>query len=396
MDPELPGNTSAPTTINYDQYRFAGLPATYFNTAANDADGVTECILYGGMKEAICAQPDFPKAVPRALVPAHQIAPSVGAGLGMFATRAIRAHELIFAERPLLLMPAAFWPTQGRGFDRESMIAHSNEMLKCAIKRMTPANRAAYCALSNSHLRDGSPELFGILRTNGFSVGERLREVITQLPEGPMGMFTVIGKELSRINHSCSPNSHVDFDLCSLSLRVSAVRNIAEGEEITTMYCDLLDPCTTRRRTLSPYGFTCACEACQHRIDSDVRRRRIHASHHLWKDATFERWLRKPPQVDDQYKMQLLRLLRLIEEENLQLLQGYRNTRQKLAFVCAALGDKPNAIKYAKDVIGTRSPIRGVVPISAEKTLLNKAARSLIEPHLSKKVGARTHEMSRA
>ncbi|OCH88045.1 SET domain-containing protein [Obba rivulosa] len=375
-----------PPAINPDEYRFAGLPATFFDASMNDPDGVTECILYGGMKEAILAQPGFPTPVPRRAGRAHRIAPAGPAGLGMFATRALRAHELIFAERPLLVMPVAFCGFGAAAVDRTSAMAQCEEIVGCAVKRMTEENRLAFRALANSHLHDGSPELYGIVRTNGFEAGDKLQEAVPQLPEGVMGTFTVIGRELARANHSCSPNAYVEFDPLSLSLRISARREIAAGEEITTTYAHLLEPYSGRRRTLVPYGFNCVCNACQDRAGSDARRRKIKASGHLYKDSTLDKWLKEPLRDDDRYEAQLLNLLKLIEDEKLEILTHHVQVQATLASVYAALGDRQNALKYAKEVAASELPIRGVLQPAAEKELLNKAARLLVEPYWNRKV----------
>ena len=61
---------------------------------------------------------------------------------------------------------------------------------------------------------------------------------------------------LSRINHSCDPNSRIS--ITSTGAELVSLRPIQDGEEVTFSYC----PTPTREDLLKQYGFTCTCQVC--------------------------------------------------------------------------------------------------------------------------------------
>ena len=104
----------------------------------------------------------------------------------------------------------------------------------------------------------------------------------------PMGVFqtnsiqrgastaSVMCATISRFNHSCRPN--VSHAWAAPHGRVYANRDIKEGEELCTQYCDLMQPARVRRKIMrAQYGFDCFCEACTgaDSAASDRRRQRI-------------------------------------------------------------------------------------------------------------------------
>jgi hypothetical protein len=85
-------------------------------------------------------------------------------GLGMFPSRDINKGDLIYAERPLVVVPKS----------RLSMFSDIH-FLQPVFERLTPGNQAAYSALANIQTQDGSRPLYGVARTNGYCIelGER-------------------------------------------------------------------------------------------------------------------------------------------------------------------------------------------------------------------------------
>ena len=71
----------------------------------------------------------------------------------------------------------------------------------------------------------------------------------------------------STINHSCQPNSAVEFIFNNHELVVNATRNIDAGEEILISYlddCDLERSRHSRNKSLAEnYLFNCDCTKCQ-------------------------------------------------------------------------------------------------------------------------------------
>lgn len=121
-------------------------------------------------------------------------------GLGMFAIRDIKRGDLILAERPLTFTPMTPHPSPDLPGavppEQLKALAHFDweKFLQPCFARLTPENQAAYRALANSHTKDGSGPLLGVIRTNGFGVS---------LEEGRPNRYTAVYKEASRINHRC-------------------------------------------------------------------------------------------------------------------------------------------------------------------------------------------------
>ncbi|KAE9409002.1 hypothetical protein BT96DRAFT_1095462 [Gymnopus androsaceus JB14] len=159
-------------------------------------------------------------------------------GLGMFATRLIRAGDLIIDERPMFNAGSAYDPkTSLLDFTPEEqrrIVLHEQEkVVQMAFDRMPPENQKAFMTMANSHELDGSGPLVGRIRTNGFGC-EGLRD---KDATGRFGRYSAICKDTTRINHSCTPNTTRHWNTSSFSLRTYAVCDILPGTEITLAYC---------------------------------------------------------------------------------------------------------------------------------------------------------------
>ncbi|OCH89358.1 SET domain-containing protein [Obba rivulosa] len=337
------------STVNQSGYIWTTIPRSFLDARCNDPAGETECILRGGMKEAILAQPGFSCGVPAPLETAHTINPVPGRGLGMFATRELRYGDLIFAERPLIVAPAAYMtrapPTETGEPSLEWLFMEWEDLLKAAVGRMSTENQEAYRALANSHVNDGSPPLLGIMRTNGFSASEALLQVFPGLSDGPEGRFSAVGKVLSRVNHSCAPNATVVMEPLSFTLQLIAVKPIALGDEITVTYCGLLDTQKQRQAQLDSYGFTCECPACSNAAESDERRTKIAEIRKSLGEHEFEMWIREPSLPEDYLMKHVGAMIDLIYEEGLQAATEYAYALELTAKSICAAGHIGNLIQ---------------------------------------------------
>merc|ERR1711981_1168000 len=76
-----------------------------------------------------------------------------------------------------------------------------------------------------------------------------------------------VGIKVSRINHSCCPNSqHMvtgssDGEMETLEIR--ATSKISEGQEISISYTPLMKNFKERQELCNEFGFVCSCEICQ-------------------------------------------------------------------------------------------------------------------------------------
>lgn len=113
-----------------------------------------------------------------------------------------RHGGLIITERPLMIVPRAI-PSSGNyseNFTREQVRqAHISEwevyLQKC-YSRMEPDKKAAFDSLWNSHTEDGSGPIFGIIRTNAYSIGN-----LDPDSKDDNFAYSAILDKMSRINH---------------------------------------------------------------------------------------------------------------------------------------------------------------------------------------------------
>ncbi|KAK0241693.1 hypothetical protein EDD85DRAFT_993909 [Armillaria nabsnona] len=181
-------------------------------------------------------------------------------------------------------------------------------------------------------LLDGSGPIVGVIRTNGHI----LDGPICKANPAPKGAYAGVFNELSRLNHSCRPNTYRTFDMVSFAMEICAVRDIEEGEEITTYYTHLFLPTTTRQQNLEPYGVRCDCASCSNPRVSDDRRMEIakKCKRDILADRV-SRWSTNPRLSDDFALREGERLLKLVEDEGLETEICYSELLMHLAMVHA-------------------------------------------------------------
>ncbi|KAK0237759.1 hypothetical protein EDD85DRAFT_951933 [Armillaria nabsnona] len=192
----------------------------------------------------------------------YRISPTPGKGLGMFTTCDLNTGDLIVNERPLMVVPhipVGVLTDEGVLDEQASKtILHQAEKVMCPIfEHMHEEDKKAFMELHNSHLQDGSGPILGVIRTDGCVFGNEA---------GIKENHTSIFKDLSRVNHSCSPNASHKFHISTFSMQLRTARDIKEGKEIFTTYTDILKPAAVHAKNLAPYQITCAC-ACHACLD---------------------------------------------------------------------------------------------------------------------------------
>ncbi|KAH8835971.1 hypothetical protein DL96DRAFT_101394 [Flagelloscypha sp. PMI_526] len=254
-------------------------------------DGWCEAVVDRRTKTQIVSQPGFPKPLLHPVTLRCKQAPSSQAGgIGTFATEKTRAGELVFTERPLIMVPAKIvvnvstLPPRPDDMSEDEYMQRfmpaNDERYQVAFERMIPQNQEKFMALHNAHTKDGPNTVLGIVRTNGVHAdGLSFRDCSNGLRFGSaehLESYTAVGAGVARLNHSCSPNVSIKFDLPSFALRVYAVRDIRQGDELFMSYLDTLQPAAKRAEKLAPYGFQCRCLSCtQPTEESDRRRSKI-------------------------------------------------------------------------------------------------------------------------
>lgn len=188
-------------------------------------------------------------------------------GQGAFASRNIGRGEIIITEAPLVV-----WPS-------DLSEAQASEL----FEGMTPSAQALYKSLANAQPSDSTlSAILAIRATNGFTV---------QLPPIPSGTASSLAQQdyishrnpshasfifprISRINHSCLPNSDHAIDWSTLTMTVYATTDIVKGEEISIEYqAGMIQKSREERRRVlnEAFAFQCACSLCGS-SDEDVRK----------------------------------------------------------------------------------------------------------------------------
>ncbi|KAJ7799295.1 hypothetical protein B0H14DRAFT_2903803 [Mycena olivaceomarginata] len=307
---------------------------TTYPIGAEDDEPVTECLLFPGSKEVLLGL-GFPKPLVHPATPAFRLVPVPGKRMGLVSTRALKFGELILCERPLLVSARGIYTTAHPNYTREMQLQHTCAF---AVDRMRPEDKAAFMELANSHTKDGSGPIVGIIRTNSVGI-DGLRPGV----KDEMGMYSSVYKNTSRLNHSCSPNTAPHFDMASFSSSLYAVRDIAAGEELTFQYVPTGTSAAKRNKALRPYDFVCTCSACTDAPASDARRAAIKAfipNVTLW--AAVDRTL-----PDDSLINKCLEQLELITTEGMEHHHSYALATKALMETYICLGDVLNASKWA-------------------------------------------------
>lgn len=95
----------------------------------------------------------------------------------------------------------------------------------------------------------------------------------------------------SRINHSCSPNTHAHYNGTTERLTVHATRDIKAGEQIFVQYFDnACLPRDQRQNQAKGFGFTCVCPACNNDLATEPLRERMHQL-----EQGIRQWVEKDP-----------------------------------------------------------------------------------------------------
>lgn len=190
-------------------------------------------------------------------------------GFGVFATQPIARGTRIIADRILLSVDnrdtsvfdaaARLNPEDLRGLLSLSM----NNAKRKSLSYLATAVWGSFPSLvSITQSRD----LLNIFYNNNFALSG---------PSGKRAVFLTV----ARLNHSCIPNAQGNLNtaLPGSQFTIHALREIAEGEEITISYLhDELGIRSARQKRLKDgYGFECACEICS-ASDSGKRHEQSH------------------------------------------------------------------------------------------------------------------------
>ncbi|RDX42429.1 hypothetical protein OH76DRAFT_1362869 [Lentinus brumalis] len=267
----------------------------------------------------------------------YRVADTVSAGKGVFVTADVERGGRVMCERPLVVYPQ-FLP-----FHRDLPPERAYPELEDALARLPPDRCEAFFRLANSHPQEPSREK-GIVDTNALHIG---------LLPGSTQQYAALCNDISRINHSCSPNAAYRFDLATFSFEVRALFPIPAGCQVFISYIDPALPRVSRQQALSDYGFTCACAYCSLTgptlEQSDTRRALIARADagHTTRDAALERWADDPDMSDDYVNRVDKMYMDLFEAEQLYYEPVWEGFATRLCKACCAVEDAEGARRWA-------------------------------------------------
>ncbi|KAH9940134.1 uncharacterized protein BXZ73DRAFT_43312 [Epithele typhae] len=263
------------------------------------------------------------------------VAKTESSGLGVFASTDVARGELLFREHPLLVYP------QMVPFHSFRPPGEQYPELDDAISKLSATDRQAFFNLANSCPYESSPTK-GIIDTNAVHIG---------LLSGSQAEYAAVCKQLSRVNHSCSPNGHYHFCPSSLSLELRALQPISAHTEVTISYVDPTLPRAARLAALASYAFTCTCPSCSlpESVSPESDARRAFLARTVTDDAALSRWARDPSLPDAMGALADRAYVRACEAEGgLFIEDAWTAPIARLVKACCALEDAPGAREWAR------------------------------------------------
>ncbi|KAI0050096.1 SET domain-containing protein [Auriscalpium vulgare] len=251
----------------------------------------------------------------------YQIRAVPGKGVGMFATEAIAPGAVISRERPILVTPLLLlW----------NSIGHISSSMPEHI-------RDAFFALHNCK-PSSSAQLQDIINTNALHVD--------YMPgHTELGPYHGVFKDICRANHSCNPNAGYLWDLATFTGALRATRAIAAGEEVNISYLEAHILYAERQERLRDrWSFICKCPVCSlppaARAENDVARQNLSM---VLRSVVAGVYDKLAPDVLAQ-----LRMTKLLEDAADRDVYLWRAVAGQLARTYCALGQRADAVKWAR------------------------------------------------
>jgi SET domain len=177
-------------------------------------------------------------------------------GNGLIATADIPKGTLIHSEHPLFIVPPYRPPMSDSDFNHTII-----EVLQC----LNDSERATFLGLARSFRNPF--QFVDIVRTNAMPLG---------VGSTRAGIFPTA----ARLNHACTANAVYSWHKGEEKVRVFAIKDIKQGDEITADYTRNDVWANVRaarvRMILDQFSFTCRCEVCNltgvEQVNSSMRR----------------------------------------------------------------------------------------------------------------------------
>jgi hypothetical protein len=206
-----------------------------------------------------------------------------GKGLGIFALRDIKAGERVMCEEPIATWAVSLGERSSKG---EIEVRVLNRM----VAALPQDRRTQFFSLCQNEMKYGVKKTtVGVWMSNAFPCDSS-----SDATAGTVS--AAVFHRLSRLNHSCAPNMHHEWNELLGRETLHSLVDIPAGDELTVTY--LGDPGTGYERAtrqsalLLKFGFYCHCPLCSLRANalaqSEVRQARMKALVVLLEEDTHE------------------------------------------------------------------------------------------------------------
>lgn len=284
-----------------------------------------------------------------------------GGGLGAFATRDFVVGEVVFEERPAMLIDRSGAITYKISSTTESFSEEAAR--KKADEVQQRVMLLEDCTLSSSPKKKGEKTLSGIVMTNAYEAGA----------SDVGGLFPLI----SRFNHRCHPNLNHYWSSKDQLLCLRAIQPISKGQELFTCYVDPRGTYAERQADLfKRYRFRCKCPGlCA--LDADARARND-SERRLW--AALDRQIPESRNVGEALARCefLLKLLRRIG--HLPAIARVLYDRFQIKLKNAGSMKDPQLREWAKEAHDAMIRVRGREDALEPGNPTDDALRALAEP----------------
>lgn len=290
-------------------------------------------------------------------------------GLGMFATKGLSSGELVLAERPLMILPKKpiFFtldleaPKSGLNDEEKNAIKerilediHEN-ILEAHLATLLPKRKAQFLALSSFFPliseRERERPLWSRVKVNGIDIpsgavidpvsphnGRVVRELLRE--------YVGVCNDLSRVNHSCTPNVAFSFDTKSWTFQLHTLHAVSPGEQLFVSYVPVLLSVEDRARSLAKLGFTCQCNACTNPTPTSITLRASFEETVGELETRYKVWLSDIQASDTQILEPALALLAQADQERLFIASPYGRLLSLIFHCYCANGDRENTKVY--------------------------------------------------
>ena len=198
--------------------------------------------------------------------PLFKVCQIAGKGVGIVACAQLQPGTRLIAEQPLARLPM-HWASR----------AQAAVTLDKVIGALSPESRADYFSLSQGDNHGTVQTSLGVWLTNALPLDDA-RGSDDKAADDEAAVFT----KISRLNHSCVPCCHQEWNAELGLMTVHVIRPVEAGEELTICYLTPAGRPRTERLGLlrNRFGFDCDCTLCTLRDDrllhaSDVAQRAI-------------------------------------------------------------------------------------------------------------------------